>query len=73
MVTALWCYATLGWTWLFAGDPVKTGLSLGASGSAGDATTAVMLVVLLVTSTFTWRFIETPCRTWVRTRVQRSR
>jgi peptidoglycan/LPS O-acetylase OafA/YrhL len=73
MLAALWCYATLGWTWLFAGDPVKTGLSLGATRIEGDAITAVMLIVLIAASTVTWRFIETPCRAWVRARVAATR
>ena len=70
MVCALWCYATLGWSWMFAGDAFKPGLSLGASGLGGDAMTVAMLVVLLAVSTVTWRFVETPCRVWVRRRVQ---
>jgi peptidoglycan/LPS O-acetylase OafA/YrhL len=70
MVVALRCYATLGWTWMFAGDAFKPGLSLGASGLGGDAMTVIMLIVLLAVSTMTWRFVETPCRSWVRTRVQ---
>ena len=70
MVTALWCYASLGWTWLFAGDPATTGLSMGTSPLGGDAMTAIMLLLLLAASTVTWRFIETPCRSWVRRRVQ---
>lgn len=70
LVVALRCYATLGWSWMFAGDAFKPGLSLGASGLGGDAMTVAMLVVLLAVSTVTWRFVETPCRVWVRRRVQ---
>jgi peptidoglycan/LPS O-acetylase OafA/YrhL len=73
MVGALWCYATFGWSWMLAGDPAKAGpLFLGASPLLGDAITAAMLLMLLAASTLTWRVIETPCRAWVRDRVQRA-
>jgi len=73
MVCAVWCYATLGWSWMLAVDPTAPRFSLGASAPVGDAITAVMLIVLLAASTLTWRFVETPCRSWVRARVKQAR
>jgi peptidoglycan/LPS O-acetylase OafA/YrhL len=73
MFCAVWCYTNLGWSWMLAVDPTTNGIQLGASVPVGDALTAVMLIVLLVASTVTWRFVETPCRSWVRARVDRAR
>ncbi len=73
MVGAAWCTATLGWSWMFAVDPTTTRLRFGSSAPIGDALTVTMLIVLLGASTLTWRFVETPCRSWVRARVDRAR
>jgi peptidoglycan/LPS O-acetylase OafA/YrhL len=73
MVCAVWCYVTLGWSWMLAVDPATTSVRLGASAPVGDAITAAMLIVLLAASTLTWRFVETPCRSWVRARVKQTR
>ena len=73
VVGAAWCYATLGWSWTLAIDPEAKSIRVGASALAGDAITATMLIVLIAASTLTWRFVETPCRSWVRSRVDRAR
>jgi peptidoglycan/LPS O-acetylase OafA/YrhL len=73
MVCAVWCYVTLGWSWMLAVDPSTTSVRLGASAPVGDAITAVMLIILLAASTLTWRLVETPCRSWVRARVSQGR
>lgn len=73
MCGAVWSYAKLGWVWMLAVDPTTNKIRLGASIPVGEALTAAMLILLLGASTLTWRFVETPCRSWVRTRVDRAR
>jgi peptidoglycan/LPS O-acetylase OafA/YrhL len=73
MVFAAWCYLTLGWSWMLEVDPAKATIRLGASALVGDGITAAMLIMLLAASTLTWRFVETPCRSWVRSHVNAAR